>query len=164
MRRLLAALLACAIASAAVAGIPPQSGGPSQTPPANDQATAVVTGSFGDASSCDTTPSDTNTSGSFLVQGPFNVVLYGPSGPNGSWNASVQVERSFDGGTTWVVAGVGGGGQQAVYSTPNQDVSIVANEPERGVIYRLHCTAYTSGSVNYRFSTTSSATLSPSPY
>ena len=63
-------------------------------------------------------------------------------------------ERSFDGGTTWIVAGIGGSGLQAVYSTPNTDVSVRAFEPEVGVIYRLDCTAYTSGTIKYRMSTT----------
>lgn len=122
----------------------------SQTPPARDQANAVVSGQF----------TGTGTSGYFLVWGPFNVLVYGSGGPNGNWNATVRLERCFDGGTTWVVCGIGGAGQQAVWSTPNQDVSVVAGEPERGVLYRLNCTVYTSGTINYRLSTSGGAALS----
>lgn len=153
MRLAVAIVAALACWSAfALAGQPPQSGGPVQTPPANDQASAVILGSFGTTSACNSTPAATNVSTSFMAQGRFNALLYGPSGPNGSWSATVQLERSFDGGTTWLVAGVGGSGAQAVYNTANQDVSVEAIEPEMGVLYRWHCAAYTSGTVNYRIS------------
>lgn len=122
----------------------------SQAPPAGDFANAVVSGSF----------VATGQSHSFLVDGPFNACLYGSSGPNGSWTATIRLERSFDGGTTWIVCGIGGSGTQAVYSTPNQDVSLVVAEPERGVLYRWNCTAYTSGTINYRFSASGAAALS----
>lgn len=101
----------------------------------------------------------TGTSKWFGCQGAFNVCIYGSGGPNGNWTGSVQLERTFDGGTTWIVCGVGGGGQQAVYTSTGTgfDVSIVVSEPEAGVAYRLNCTAYTSGTINYRLSTTSPA-------
>lgn len=150
-----AALLAALIlvSGAALAGIPPQSGGPSQACPANDQANACVIGSF----------TGTGKSTSFLVYGPFNVLIYGSSGPNGTWAGSVQIERSFDGGTTWIVAGVGGDGAQAVYNTSSQDVSVVGDEPERGVLYRLDCTSFSSGPINYRMSTTGGAATTWAP-
>lgn len=70
-------------------------------------------------------------------------------------SATVQLERTFDGGSTWVISGVGGAGQQAIYVNP-QAISVVGNEPERGVAYRLNCTLYTSGTLNYRLSSTGS--------
>jgi hypothetical protein len=148
----IAVFAACLLlwAAHAFAGIAPNC---SQTPPARDQANAVVSGSF----------TGTGKSSCFLVWGNFNVVIYGSSPPNGTWNGTVQLERSFDGGTTWIVAGVGGSGAQAVYSTPNQDVSVIGYEPEKGVAYRLDCTAYTSGTINYRMSTTGSAATTVGP-
>lgn len=144
MRRVISVTVAFwFLLSPAFAGIP---AAVTQTPPAGDQANAVVKGQF----------TGTAQSGSFLAWGSFNVVFGGSSGPNGSWNATIRLERSFDGGTTWYVAGVGGAGQQAIYNTPNQDVSVVVIEPEQGVLYRLNCSAYTSGTINYRMSTTSS--------
>ncbi len=89
----------------------------------------------------------------YVVYGMFNVCLYASGGPNAAWAGSVQLERSFDGGVTWIVCGVGGSGSQAIYAT-GFDVSITGNEPERGVGYRLHCTALSSGTLNYRISTT----------
>src|SRR5437016_2675780 len=106
----------------------------SQAPPSGDQANAVLTGSF----------AATGQSNSFLCWGPFNLVLYGSGGPNGNWNATVRLERSFDGGTTWIVCGIGGGGQQATWTSAGTgaDVSVIVGEPEKGVIYRLNCTAW----------------------
>lgn len=76
----------------------------------------------------------------------------------GVYSGTVQLERSFDGGSTWIICGVGGGGQPAVY-TAGTMVSIVASEPERGMLYRLNCPAYTSGTINYRLSTSSPAAM-----
>lgn len=135
--------LALALASSpAFAGVPATT---SQAPGSGDQATDVKAGTF----------TATGQSTSILAWGSFNVVFGGTSGPNGSYTATIRLERSFDGGTTWYVVGVGGTGAQAVYSTPNQDVSVVFTEPEKGVLYRLNCTAYTSGTIAYRISTTS---------
>lgn len=124
----------------------------SQTPPAGDLANAVVSGAF----------TGTGQSGLFTCWGPFNLLLYGNSGPNGSWAGTVRLERSFDGGTTWIVCGIGGAGQQASWTGvgANSDVSVVVGEPEKGVVYRLNCTAYGSGTINYRLSATGQAALS----
>lgn len=78
---------------------------------------------------------------------------------NGTWVGSVQLERSFNGGHKWIVCGIGGAGQQAIYSA-GADVSFVASEPERGVLYRLNCTAFTAGiNINYRLSASGLAAM-----
>jgi len=124
-----------------LSGISPALGTPAQ----GDLANAVISGAF----------NGTGVSAAFVFYGAFNTCIYGSGGPNGPWVGSVQIERSFDAGATWIICGVGGGGQQAVYtSTGAGDVSIVVGEPEKGVAYRLHCTAYTSGTINYRMSAT----------
>ena len=59
--------------------------------------------------------------------------------------AVVQVERSFDTGVTWFV----------VLSDSLRTAlpeSFTLSEPEFGVLYRLNCTAWTSGTVTYRLS------------
>ena len=120
--------------------------------PDNDFATGVA-GSF----------TATGLSPVMMFWGTFNLALYGDSGPNGNWNASVQLERSFDGGTTWIVcqdSSTSSG--QAIYNVNNLDVSRLAGEPEQGVLYRLHCTAYTS-KVNYRLSQSPGAQLNWTP-
>lgn len=72
---------------------------------------------------------------------------------------SVQLERTFDGGATWVVCNIGGSGDLAVYAA-GTPVSLVVDEPESMVPYRINCTAYTSGLINYRLSTTGASAQS----
>lgn len=67
-----------------------------------------------------------------------------------SWIGTVQVERSFDGGFTFNCCNVGGAGQLAQYTGGPINNSWL--EPERGVLYRFNCIAYTSGNINYRMS------------
>ena len=66
----------------------------------------------------------------------FNVSLWG------SFSASLQLERSFDSGTTWLQAA-------AARTSPD---TFVCLEPESGVQYRLNCTVFASGPINYRVS------------
>lgn len=75
--------------------------------------------------------------------------------------ATVQLERSFDGGSTWLICGVGGAGAQAIYTNPSS-ISIAAGEPEAGMAYRLNCVSFTGGGprVNYRISATGQMAVS----
>lgn len=78
-------------------------------------------------------------------------------------SATINLERSFDGGSTWITCGVGGGGQPASYvlgsSAITNPISFTVGEPERGVAYRLHCIAYASGNIAYRISATGLAAM-----
>lgn len=95
----------------------------------------------------------TGQSATGVVFGAFNVVIWGTplggAGVSGTFSGTVQLERSMDGGTTWVVVATDGTGTQAVYTTP---VSVAGMEPEDGILYRFDCTTYTSGTINYRLS------------
>jgi len=71
----------------------------------------------------------------------FNMSLWG------TFVGTVQLERSFDNGTTWLP--ITALGSSITFTAP---ASESFEEPEVGVIYRLNCTAYTSGTVNYRLS------------
>lgn len=75
--------------------------------------------------------------------GYFNFTLWG------TFSATVQLERSFNAGTTWHAVSKDAAGLAASYTAP---MSVVALEPEHGVVYRLNCTAWASGTVNYRLS------------
>src|ERR1044072_6658965 len=77
-----------------------------------------------------------------VVAQDFNLSL------SGTFVATVQLERSFDGGSNWLpVTYVDG--SALTWTVP---VSTTLNEPELGVQYRLNCTAFTSGTVRYRTS------------
>ena len=77
----------------------------------------------------------TGQSSSVALQYWFNVSL------SDFGTATVAVERSFDSGSTWVVV--------EEFTT---DVQRRGYEPEEGVLYRFNCSAYTSGTISYRFS------------
>jgi len=72
------------------------------------------------------------------------------------YSGTVQIERCFDGGYSWLPANIGGAGALAQYNmgTP---VSVSFGEPEKSVLYRVNCLAYVSGAINYRISTTGGA-------
>lgn len=75
------------------------------------------------------------------VYGGFNVAVWG------TFSATVALEKSFDGGTTYVPVVTEGLG--AVSFTASAAFEYA--EVELGVYYRLNCT-FTSGTVNYRLS------------
>lgn len=77
--------------------------------------------------------------------GAFNIVL------TGSGVGSIQLERSFDDGTTWCPI-YAGGTQLYQWSYAGSNLSETAEEIEAAVIYRLNCTAWTSGAIAYRLS------------
>jgi hypothetical protein len=81
------------------------------------------------------------------------------TGPGIAFVGTVLLERSFDGGSTWLnVTNPGAtGGTFASYTA---DVSLSFFEPERGCLYRFNCVAYTSGVINYRLSASGNAALS----
>lgn len=83
------------------------------------------------------------TSQSVKLGGRFNLTL------SGVFSATVLLERSFDDGTSWNPASTDSLGTAASYTTP---ISVVGEEPEEGVSYRLRVTAYVSGTVTYRLS------------
>lgn len=85
----------------------------------------------------------TGASAAVILFGAFNLFIYG------TFVGTIQLERSFDGGTTWIAAALDGVGTIASYAVPS---GVVFNEPEPGMLYRLNCTAYTSGTISWRIS------------
>ena len=100
---------------------------------------ASVTGTFG----------ATGQSGNFAPSlrgrdsAQFNISL------SGDMVGTVEIERSFDNGATWFVCSSDGAGTEASYTAP---FSVVVEENEQKTLYRLNCTAYTSGTGAYRIS------------
>lgn len=74
----------------------------------------------------------------------FNIELKGTA------SGAVQLERSFDEGVTWV--GLYAGGFQLYAWTYTAALSETAVESETNILYRLNCTALTSGTITYRAS------------
>lgn len=77
--------------------------------------------------------------------GVFNIAL------TGTGVGAIQLERSFDNGSTWCpiyAAGV----QLYVWNYAGSNLSETAEEREQGVLYRLNDTSHTSGSIAYRLS------------
>jgi hypothetical protein len=70
----------------------------------------------------------------------FNIFLWG------TFAATVVLERSFDGGTTWLPLRVG---PAYSYSVP---ISDTFQDGEYGNQYRFRCSSYVSGAINYRIS------------
>ena len=63
----------------------------------------------------------------------------------GTFVGSVQLERSFDSGTNWLPI-TAGGIQLFKWSAPASETDQM---DKTGVLHRLNCTAYTSGTINY---------------
>lgn len=75
--------------------------------------------------------------------GPFNITLAG------SFTGRVVLERSFDAGRAWHAVSRDTTGAPASFTGP---VSLVGEEWEAGVLYRLHCTQHAAGTILYRIS------------
>ena len=123
------------------------------TPPAGDKANLV----YSSTQTGNAPITGTGQTGWVEIFGPFNLTIFGSA--NAGWAGTVRLERSFDGGVTPIVCGVGGGGQQAIWST-GTDISVIVGECEKGVLYRVNCTAFASGPINWRFSSTGGAAMS----
>ena len=104
-------------------------------PSGSELAATALTGAFNTASH--------TTSAIVMLEGLFNISFWG------TFTATAQLERSFDGGTTFLPATTDATGTVAAWTAAT---SVVAVEPEPGVYYRLNCTSYTSGTLNYRLS------------
>lgn len=98
-------------------------------------AQTVLTGTMGATS---TTPGS-----SVALLGNFNVAIWG------TFVGTAQVVTSFDGGTTWIPVINKRTGSTITFTAPG---AIQEDEVEPGVLYGLICTAFTSGTINWRIS------------
>ncbi len=92
------------------------------------------------------TASSTASNTSFIMmQGVFNAVI------SGTWGgATMQLQKSFDGGASFVPATEDAAGTSASYTA---NAAVVVYEPEPGVYYRWQPTvALSSGTVAWRIS------------
>ena len=86
----------------------------------------------------------TGASASVPVTGVANLLL----SFNGA-SATVEIQRSFDGGSTWYTLSKDSTPNPASYT---DDINASIDEFEYGVLYRFNCTSYTSGTITYRLS------------
>ncbi len=100
----------------------------------NELAPTVQTGTIGALNAA---------SGGIPLLGNFNVAIWGV------FVGTVQVQTSFDGGTTWIPVVNKRTGSNITFTTPG---AIQEDEVEPGVLYRVQMTAYTSGTASYRIS------------
>ena len=84
-----------------------------------------------------TSASGTGSSASFIpMSGKFNATL------SGTWTgATMELQRSFDGASTWVPATTDSVGTKADYTA---NASVVVDEPEPGIFYRWQPTVAVS--------------------
>ena len=96
--------------------------------------TNLVTGAFASA-----------TAGTAVrFEKSFNLSIWG------TFVGTIALQRSFDQGTTWNTVAADAYGTAASWTAPVD--LIIDTQGEQGVLYRLNCTAYTSGTANWRLS------------
>lgn len=100
-----------------------------------DMAVQVLAGTLGAVG-----PDGTN---SLQLLGNFNVAVWG------TFVGTAQVQCSFDGGTTWIPVVNKRTGSNITFTAPG---ALQEDEVEPGVLYRVACTAWTSGTISYRIS------------
>lgn len=99
----------------------------------------IVTGSFTGAGSSEAlVPTLTREFG----WGQFNVAIWG------TWTGSIDLELSFDGGTTWIKASQ----PDLTAATFTTDVTFIAQQVEAGMQWRLTATDLSAGEAFYRLS------------
>lgn len=99
---------------------------------APDQAQTVLSGVFAGTG--------TSTAAPFI--GRFNFTIWG------TFSATINLQKSFDGGATWLIARDVNGNAMTLTAGDTR----VIEEVEPGVVYSVNCSAFTSGSPSYRVS------------
>lgn len=84
----------------------------------------------------------TGTSAVVQIFGRFNLSI------TGTFVGTVALQRADSSGGTYTAVARDTSGTQATFTSAFQGLSM--EEDEQGMWYRLECTAYTSGTINYR--------------
>jgi hypothetical protein len=96
--------------------------------------------------------SEHKVTGTFTGTGqsaPLEVYRGGNAVVWGTFVGTVKIECSYDNKATWLPISKNTNGDEAAFNAP---FNLSFDEPERDVFYRLNCTAYVSGTINYRIS------------
>lgn len=123
------------------------------------QPTSVPANGFGSMNGvADPIPVEFSLAANCIAAGTDSAATF--SGGTTPIAATFQIERSFDGGSTWIICNAGGLGTPAKFTSPANPISLSFGDPEAAMLYRVNTTAYTGTSnvtINYRFSTTGQA-------
>lgn len=112
-----------------------------------DLATSISVGALTAASGAGSTTLGVNNQVAAFYPGLINVSV------SGSFTATIVIEKSYDGGATWLPVQTDLAGTALSFTgsgTFNREIQI--EEGESGVCYRGRCTAFTSGTANVRIS------------
>ena len=82
-----------------------------------------------------------------IIKGEANLSL-GGTAPVGT----VKLEKSYDLGATWFDVSQDAAGTLAAWALNSTEVSVLFDEPEADVMYRVNCTAFTGGTITSRIS------------
>lgn len=90
----------------------------------------------------------TGTSAATVFLGGFNLAM------SGTFTGTVVIEKSYDGGTTWITVSQDVAGTPASYvlAWTAQSINLTLCEVEPAVAWRVRCSARTSGTLTYRLS------------
>lgn len=112
----------------------------------------------------DTVPIEFSLTANALVAGADTGATFtGATTPIGAATTSFQIERSLDGGATFVVANIGGSQQLAQFTAVIGPLSVAFGDPEANALYRINVTVYsasTNVTPNYRLSASGQAGMS----
>ena len=115
----------------------------------SDTANPLITGTI-TATALVTQPiaASTGTSAASAFLGGFNLAMWG------TFAGTILVEKTYDAGTTWVPVSQDAAGTPASYilSLTATGINLTLCEVETQVAWRIRCTAFTSGTLNYRLS------------
>lgn len=105
----------------------------------------------------------TLTANSLVAGADTAATFTGAATPIGTATTTFQIERSLDGGNTFVCANVGGSQQLAQFVNAVGPLSVAFGDPEANALYRINMLAYTAATnatVNYRLSASGQAGMS----
>lgn len=105
-----------------------------RSPTSPDEASSIVAGTF---------TATGNSASSAFFPGGLNCSIWG------TFVGTVGIERSFDGGATFIPIEKDLAGTNLTFTAPD---SVIVEEVESAVLYRAVCSAFTSGTINYRLS------------
>jgi len=89
----------------------------------------------------------TGSSNPIRINGPINVNIQKAGG-----SATIDIEKSFDKGTTYFLISKDADGSDASYATSSDFNGSVEDVGEGAILYRLTCSTYGSGTISYRLS------------